>query len=202
MSLSDSTPGDPVPHDRTPRDRMRRAGHRLPTAAWLWLLWVLLWGKVSPLVLVGGLLVAVTVVAAFPLPHLLPHTALRPWRAARLLGHLVADVFSSAVTVAWEALRHGPATKSAVIEVSLRVDTDFLIAATANLATLTPGTLVLEIDREHRLLYVHALPVRDRRAAEDRRREVENAERRVSLAVGPAGTERRPEHPPREEESP
>jgi multisubunit Na+/H+ antiporter MnhE subunit len=176
----------------TPASRMRRAGHRLPMAAWLWLLWLLLWGSTSPAVLVGGLLVAAAVVVAFPLPHLVPHTALRPGPLARLLAHLLTDLFSSAAVVAWEAVRHGRRTRTAVVEVPLRVDTDFLVAVSSGLTTLTPGSLVLEIDRERRLLYVHALPVRDRPALEERRREGRAVERRVSRTLGPSGGEEEP----------
>lgn len=169
------------------RNTARRAGHHLPMLGWLWLLWVLLWGRLSAVVLLAGLLVAVAIVTAFPLPPILPHMTLRPLRLAWLLGHLVADVAASAVTVAWEAVRHGSAPRRAIVEVPLRVDSDLLIAATASLATLTPGTLVLEIDREHRLLYAHALPVRDREEAEHRRREVQEAENRVVRAFGRDG---------------
>lgn len=167
--------------------RLRRALHRLPMAAWLWLLWLLLWGSTGPAALLGGLLVTAAVVWAFPLPHLVPHTALRPWPTLRLLGHLLLDLFGSAGVVAWEALRHGRRTRAAVVAVPLQVDTDFLIAVTANLTTLTPGTLVVEIDRGGGVLYVHALPVRDRQGVEKRRREGRDVERRVSRAIGPSG---------------
>lgn len=176
----------------------RRAARRLPATAWLWLLWLLLWGSAGPIVLVGGLLVAVAVVLAFPLPNLLPHTALRPLPLVRLLAHLAVDLVVSATVVAWEALRHGKHARTAVFEVPLRVDDDFLIAVTAGLTTLTPGTMVLEIDRRGRLLYVHALPVRDRSAVETRRREGRDAESRVLHAFGPPGAGNEPE-PQREE---
>lgn len=173
-------------------NRLRRALHRLPMTAWLWLLWLLLWGTDGPAAVVGGLLVAVTVVWAFPLPHLVPHTALRPRAVALLAGHLVVDLFRSAAVVAWEALRHGSRTRTAIVEVPLRTDSDFLIAVTANTVTLTPGTLVVEIDRAGRLLYVHALPVPDRQAAERWRQEGREVERRVTRALGPSGTEEEP----------
>jgi multisubunit Na+/H+ antiporter MnhE subunit len=162
---------------------------RLPSLVWLWLLWLLLWGEVSALTVLGGLVVSATVLAAFPLPRDRPYAAVRPLRLARLLAHVVVDVFASAATVAWAALRHGPATRTAVLEVRLRADSDFLIAATAVVTTLTPGDLVVEIDREGRLVYVHALPVRDRAAAERRRAGVQDAEHHVHRALAPRGAE-------------
>ena len=170
-------------------DRRRRAVHRLPMAAWLWLLWLLLWGSTGPAVLLGGLLVAVVIAYAFPLPRVVPHTALRPWPVVRLLGHQLWDLFVSAAMVAWEALRHGRRTRTAIVEMPLRADADFPIAVTASLISLTPGTLVVEIDRGHRVLYVHALPVPDRAGAEKRRREGVEAAHRVARALGPSGVE-------------
>ncbi|WP_149179728.1 Na+/H+ antiporter subunit E [Streptomyces sp. TRM49041] len=183
--------------------RSLTVGHA-PTIGWLWLLWVLLWGSLSAPVLISGIAVAVGVVVMFPLPPLASHVALRPVRSVRLVGLLVADVLASAVTVGWEAVRHGPKTSAAVIEVPLRADTDLMVTAVANLTTLTPGTLVLEIDRRRRLLYVHALPVRDRADVEHRRREVQSADRRVvaALATGPPAPNdgRREEDARREED--
>ncbi|MDT0378282.1 Na+/H+ antiporter subunit E [Streptomyces sp. DSM 42041] len=171
---------------------MKKVVRRLPSLVWLWLLWLLLWGEVSTLTVLGGLVASAAVLAAFPLPRDRPYAALRPLRLVRLLAYVVVEVFASAATVAWAALRRGPATRAAVLEVRLHSDTDFLITATAVLTTLTPGDLVVEIDRERRLLYVHTLPVRDRTAAERRRAGVRDAEHRVIHTLAPRGAEPRP----------
>lgn len=168
----------------------RRTVHRLPATAVLWLLWLLLWGSTGPLVLVGGLVVAVVVVTAFPLPSLLPYTPVRPLPLVRLLVHVAVDLVVSATVVAWEAVRHGKRARAAVFEVPLQADDDVLISVTAGLTTLTPGTLVVELDRRRRLLYVHGLPVRDRSAVETRRREGFDAERHVLGSLGSPGAGR------------
>lgn len=160
-----------------------RALH-LSAVVWLWLLWVLLWGSTGPVVVLGGLVVAVLLVVAFPLPPVAPGTVPRPLPIAHLLAHVLADFVRSGVTVAWQALRHGPRTTAAVVEVPLGVDSDLLIAAVAEITTLTPGALVMEIDRRGRRLYVHALPVRDRRGLARRRGEVQAVERRVARVAG------------------
>ncbi|MCZ9344053.1 Na+/H+ antiporter subunit E, partial [Streptomyces sp. TRM76130] len=54
----------------------------------------------------------------------------------------------------------------------------------ARLTTMTPGTVVIEIDRRRKRLYVHALPVRDQRDIERRRDGVRAVERRVARAAG------------------
>ncbi|MFI8850010.1 hydrogen gas-evolving membrane-bound hydrogenase subunit E [Streptomyces sp. NPDC053499] len=133
---------------------------------------------------ISVLLVATAVVAAFSLPPVLPGAVPRPLPIVRLLAHLLADLVRSGTTVAWQVVRHGRRTSAAIIEVQLRVDSDLLITAVAELTTMTPGTLVAEIDRRRRRLYVHVLPVRGPEDITRHRDAVRAVERRVARAVG------------------
>ncbi|WP_332111395.1 Na+/H+ antiporter subunit E [Streptomyces gossypiisoli] len=185
-------------------ERARRGLRHLPMIAWLWILWVLLWGSTGAVVLIGGLLVAVGVVLAFPLPAVLPGAVPRPLRTVGVLVHLLTDLVRSGTTVAWQVVRHGRKTSSAIIEVPLHLDSDLLITAVAELTTMTPGTLVAEIDRRRKRLYVHALPIRDRHDITHRRHGVQAVEGRVARAVGhrhradgPGPEAGRPDNPPR-----
>lgn len=164
--------------------RARRALHHLPLIVWLWVLWVLLWGSTGAVALVGGLLVAVAVVLTFPLPPVMPGAVPRPLGIGRLVGRLLTDIVGAGVTVAWQAVRHGRRTSSAIIEAPLRVDSDLLITAVAEVTTINPGTVVTEIDRRRRLLFVHVLPARDERDIRHRRDELRAVERRVTRAAG------------------
>ncbi|MEU1691360.1 Na+/H+ antiporter subunit E [Streptomyces hirsutus] len=168
----------------THRENARRVLRHLPMVGWLWLLWILLWGSVGPVVLVGGLLVAAAVVGSFFLPPVLPGAVPRPLAIGRLLVDLLKDLVGSGVTVAWQVLRYGGKTSTAIVEVPLHVDSDLLITAVAELTTIAPGTLVVEIDRRRQRLYVHALPVRDETDLARRRKAVQTVERRVARAVG------------------
>jgi multicomponent Na+:H+ antiporter subunit E len=151
---------------------------------WLWLLWAVLWGSLSPLVVAAGFVVGVAVVVAYPLPAVRMPAGRRPVRVAGLLGRLAVDLVGSAATVAWEAVRYGGKTSAAIVEVQLRADTDLLVTTVANFTTLTPGTLVLEIDRRGQTLYVHALPARGAEGPERRRRGVRAVDERVTRAFG------------------
>ncbi|MDG9701267.1 Na+/H+ antiporter subunit E [Streptomyces sp. DH37] len=175
----DTATGAPAP----PGNRWRG---RWPVAAWLWLLWIGLWGSVSPVVLVCGAAVAVLVVLLFPLPPISHRASIHPAALAAMAAHVLVDLVRSAVVVAREAVLRGPRARAAVLEVQLEADTDLLITATSHLVTLTPGTMVLEIDRERRRLYVHALPVHDPSQVLARRAETAGDERRVVRALGTA----------------
>ncbi|MBN3929749.1 Na+/H+ antiporter subunit E [Streptomyces verrucosisporus] len=166
------------------------AGNRLrgrwSVVLWLWLLWTVLWGSVSPVVLVCGAAVAVAVAVLFPLPPIGHRASVHPLGLAAMAGNMLVDLVRSALVVAREAVLRGPRTRAAVLEVHLEADTDLLITATSHLVTLTPGTLVLEIDRGRRRLYVHALPVRDASQAPQWRTATLEDQRRVVRALGTA----------------
>ncbi|WP_053171310.1 Na+/H+ antiporter subunit E [Streptomyces sp. SBT349] len=167
----------------------RRPGNRRPwnrrliALLWLWLLWIMLWGSAGGTVVLGGLLIAAGVLGTFWMPPVRNRVAVRPLRLLGLAGHLLVDLVVSAVAVGWAAVRHGPRAPSAVIEVRLAEDSDLLIAVIAYLTTMTPGSLVLELDRDRRLLYVHVLPVAGPAQAEAHRRAVGKAERAAALAI-------------------
>ncbi|MFC9066620.1 Na+/H+ antiporter subunit E [Streptomyces harbinensis] len=182
-------PGDvhePRPDTPASRGSVRRRPWRyLPPVLWLTLLWAVLWGTFTVPTLIAGAVVAAGTQAAFGLP---PRGAERRHRLPRLrgvvqlpalIGYLLVDLVVSSVVVAREAVRSGPRTRSGIVEVELRARSDAQIATVALLTLVAPGSLVLEIDRERRLLYVHALPLRGAADAEGRRAAVARIERRL-----------------------
>jgi multicomponent Na+:H+ antiporter subunit E len=59
--------------------------------------------------------------------------------------------------VAREVLRPSPDLRPAFVAFPLTVNTDYEITILANLITLTPGTLSVDVSDDHKTLYVHAL---------------------------------------------
>ncbi|RKN42475.1 Na+/H+ antiporter subunit E [Streptomyces hoynatensis] len=174
-----------------PRNVPRAAPGRLLRRALalsaLVLLWVLLWGRPTWTVLAGGLLVAAGVTALTRMPPVGWVVPYRPLRLPGLLGHLLGKLLTSSFVVAWQALRRGPDASTGVVEVRLRGDSELLLVSTALLSLTMPGTLVLEVDRARRLLYLHALPLEGPGDAERRRREVTDVERRLHRVFRPGG---------------
>jgi multicomponent Na+:H+ antiporter subunit E len=66
--------------------------------------------------------------------------------------------------VAWLAIKPGPPPRSAVLRIRYGVKSDLVLALGVNAINLTPGTMVLEINRDTRMLYVHVLDVGSSRA--------------------------------------
>lgn len=103
------------------------------------------------------------------------------WRrlpaATRLALFFLWELVVANLKVAAVVLRPGRLLRPGIVAVPLDVTTDVQIALLANLITLTPGTLSVDVSSDRRVLYVHFLQIDDPEAA---RREVKDGfERRV-----------------------
>ncbi len=163
-----------------------RLRHQVPLIAWLVLVWMLLWGTWSWANLLSGLLVALVLLALLPLPHVVGGNRVRPLPLLVFLGHFVVDLFASGAEVAWQALRPGGVRSTAIVQVRLRADSDLLLTMVAEAISLVPGSLVLDLDREQRVMTLHLLPARDLADVERKKAHVLVVEGRLARAFGSA----------------
>lgn len=102
----------------------------------------------------------------------------RIWRIGRLGLMFLKELALSALRVAKLALSPKLALSSGIFAYHLTVDRDFEISLLANLITLTPGTLSVDVSADRRILYVHAIDCRDVDAA---RRDIRDGFERAIL---------------------
>jgi multicomponent Na+:H+ antiporter subunit E len=160
--------------------------HQVPLLAWLVLVWILLWGTWSWANLLSGLAVALAVTLLFPLPPVVGNTRVRPLPLLRFVRHFLVDLVVSGAQVAWRAVGPGGARQGAIVRVQLRADSDLLLTVVAETISLVPGSLVLDLDREHRLISVHLLHVADLADVERQKADVLATEERIVRAFGTA----------------
>lgn len=151
---------------------------------WLTLVWVLLWGSFTLLTLAGGVLVAVAITVVFRPEVPSERLVVRPLPLLALLGYLACDLVVSAVQVGWQTLRYGNRARGAILAVPLLCSSDRVAGLIAGAYTLSPGTLVLQVDHAGAVWYVYALGPRDAAGAEAARRRAMHMQRRVLAAVG------------------
>ncbi len=101
-------------------------------------------------------------------------------RLARLPGFLafvLKEVVVANLRVAAAVIVPARRLRPAIVAVPLTLDRDAEIALLANLITLTPGTLSLDVSPDRRTLYVHAMATT---GPDDLRREIRDGfERRI-----------------------
>mgnify|MGYP006290676137 CR=1 FL=1 len=83
----------------------------------------------------------------------------RVWRSLVLLLVFLRELVLSALQVAGYVLQPSLKIRPAIIEYPLNVQTDREITMLANMISLTPGTLSMDVAPDRSAIYVHAISV-------------------------------------------
>jgi len=159
------------------RLQMRRVALRAWLLCWLILVWMLLWGTVSAANILSGLAIALLITLLLPLPVVPIEGRVHPVSLLRLIALVAYELLLSSLQVAWLAIKPGPPPLSAVLRAHLAIKSDLVLALGVNIITLTPGSVVLEIDQVRRMIYVHVIDVGSDRAVNRFYRQVSQIER-------------------------
>ncbi|MGM0984441.1 MAG: Na+/H+ antiporter subunit E [Pseudomonadota bacterium] len=130
-------------------------------AAWNLLLgfaWIVLTGDFSGRNLLAGLLFGYLVLALIQpqIPALAGHAQRLP-RFIRFVGFFLKELVMANLKVSYDIVTPPWYMKPGVIAMPLKASTEFEIAFVANLISLTPGTLSLDVSDDRRVLYIHAM---------------------------------------------
>lgn len=168
-------------------DKVKTLTRRRPLRAnwgmllWLTLVWVLLWGEFSLANLLSGIIVAIVVTTALPLPKTPLDHSFRPWPTVKLIVKFFYDIVVASMEIAWLAIR-GRRPHGAVIRVQLRSHSDIYLTITAGMSALVPGSVVVEAHRLTGVLYVHIVDVELQGGLETARATVLAQEERILRA--------------------
>jgi multicomponent Na+:H+ antiporter subunit E len=177
----------------SPRTTTRRDGRTRPvrhravqpfSVLWLTLVWTVLWRDLTPLIVLSGVLVAVAVCLVFPLPPVTLFARVRPVPLALLAGGFAVAVVRASVEVSLVVLRRRPA-RNAVVRVDLASDSDLVLTGVATMLSLVPGSVVVDVRRSTRTLFLHVLDTPDAASVERFRAEAATVERRFVAAFVP-----------------
>lgn len=171
--------------NRETRRRIRRdILLQLPFMLWLVLLWLLLWHQFTPLAVVSGIVMAVFVTRVFRLPTVELLGRINLWHSLVFIVRFIGAVVMGAVRVTIQVFDFRRQPGAAIVEVPLRYADDIVTTHVAVTASLIPGSLVVESDRDRRTLYLHVIGVCSRDDVDRFRAEVLRWERRIVRAVG------------------
>ena len=183
---SDAAPPDSAwPDAARPEPRARATvRQQLPLLAVLVVLWMLLWGSITPLTILTGAVVAFAVTRAFYLPAVEFSGRFNLFWFAVFVGRVLGEMTVASFQVAGLALGPRARHRSALIKVDLTTRSDFILTGTALAVSLVPGSVVIEVDRASTVLYVHTLGVRTDAHVEKARAHVLRLERDLLRAWG------------------
>ena len=166
------------------RQLLTQLWRQLPFFVWLIALWMLLWGQFTWVAFLTGLVAAVVVTRVFRLPPVELSGRVNLWFGAIFVIEFLVALVLGSLTVAAQALDFRRQPGTAIIAVPLVTDDDLIMTHTAVTASLIPGSLIVETDRDRRILYLHVLGVRSAGDVEKQRESVKKWERRIVMAVG------------------
>lgn len=178
-----------VRSQRRPLKGAWRAGaHRvvveLPLLVWLTLVWGALWRDFTFANLLFGLIISVVLVRAFRLPAVRLSGRFHLGKGIAFLAWFAWHVFLGSFQVLWVAVTKGPKVTNAVVRVPLRTRDDLILTGVAHVTSLIPGSLVVEVDRRHSVLFLHVLDVNTEEEAEKFRRTVLHTEAMMTRVMG------------------
>lgn len=157
---------------------------QLPFFVWLIALWMLLWGQFTVLAFVSGLVVAVFVTRVFRLPPVELSGRINLWYGLVFVVTFFVALIRGSLLVAWQVINPARYPGTAIIAVPLRTDDDLIMTHVGVTASLIPGSLVVEADRDRRILYLHVIGVSSDEDVRMQRRAIQGWEARIVRAVG------------------
>ncbi|WP_309131943.1 Na+/H+ antiporter subunit E [Brevibacterium sp.] len=172
-------------------ERARRQPHsargfvqQLVLLFFLVLLWVMLWDSVSVMSILSGLVVAIVIVRVFYLPPVILSGRFN-------LGHsfvfgvwFLWSLLLASLQVAWLAFRRRAVGAGSVIACDLRTSSDLLMTLIGDTASLIPGSIIIDADRAHGVLYLHVLDADSDEKVRTAKAQVYHIERLLIRALG------------------
>lgn len=104
-----------------------------------------------------GVLVGYIAIAAWCLITKKSIYHIRVLRVLGLIGFFIYELIHSSARVMWDIVTPTHKSNPGFIAMPLDAKTDAEIFFTANLISLTPGTLSMDISHDRRTLYIHAM---------------------------------------------
>ncbi|WP_296139364.1 Na+/H+ antiporter subunit E [uncultured Tessaracoccus sp.] len=147
------------------------------------LMWSMLWSSISPVVVLSGALLGWLIGVVFPLPPAHWTGRVRPLPLLHLVARLFADLTVSSVRMIKYAVMREVDLHASIIRTDLHSDDDLYQVGVASMISLVPGTVVVEVVRHPRRLYLHCLGM-DQQDADDVQAMVVGVERRLLRAMG------------------
>ncbi len=83
-------------------------------------------------------------------------------RLLKLIGYMLWQLIKSSIEVAWDVITPTHLHQPELIEIPLACTTDIEKTLLANLLSLTPGTLSIDLNKQNNHLIIHAMFAQDK----------------------------------------
>jgi multicomponent Na+:H+ antiporter subunit E len=136
------------------------------------LTWATLQGELSAINVASGFVVGAAIIYIFRRMFFRPLYFRKTRLGVTLALVFIKELIKANIAVLRVVISQRPYVRSGVIAVPTELTSDLALTMLANMITLTPGTLTLDISADRRYLFVHTLNLDD---PEDVKREIRMA---------------------------
>ena len=143
------------------------------------LVWVGMTGDFTPLNFAIGFVFGLLILFFARRVVQTPNYLIKLRQVPELFIFVLWELILANLRVAYDVLTPGYRMRPGVVAVPLDAKTDAEITLLANLITLTPGTLSLDVSSDRRMLYIHVMYIDNGDLEEVRRKIKTGFERRV-----------------------
>ncbi len=121
------------------------------------MIWTMLQGRLSAADFIAGFALGYLVIGLIQRLLGSGNYSQKVVQVVRFVAFVAWDIFTASLALAWLMLQPKPRLSPAVIAIPLDVKTDLEIVLLANLITLSPGTLSVDVSSDNSTLYVHTI---------------------------------------------
>lgn len=143
-------------------------------------LWSVLHGEVNDTNLIIGFVVGYIILGTIRLNNETTSYFTKVSQVVRFVLVFLKELLVSSIRVAYDVVTPTAHAKPGVIAVPIEAETDAEIAMLANVISLTPGTLSLDVSEDRKTLYIHAMFIDN---PDDIRREIKDGLEKRLLEV-------------------
>ncbi|MGF1635126.1 MAG: Na+/H+ antiporter subunit E [Phycisphaerae bacterium] len=125
-------------------------------------LWCLTWGTLDPYTFLAGFVIGYMVLGLYSRVTAVQGYGRKIWDLIRFFLYFVRILIKANLQIAYEVLTPTHNQRPRIVRYDIGGLTDIQVTTLANLISLTPGTLVMDICNNRRFLYVHCMYGHDR----------------------------------------
>ena len=155
-----------------------------PSVIIITLVWAFLWGSYMPLTILSGIAIAWFFRWRFPLPPMFWPGRFRPIGFLILVVRLIWDLVVSSWRIVLLTIPRKIHLEPGIVRVDIVTDVDLYQVQVAEMISLVPGTVVVEVVRSPRCLYLHVVHMDEAHDVDAIRAMALRVERQVLGAFG------------------
>lgn len=129
------------------------------------LLWTFTWGSFDIYTLAAGFVLGYLLISLYSRVTAVEGYGNKAWDLIRFGFYFLRILVKANLQIAYEVITPRYNQTPRIIRYDVSGLTDVQITTLTNAITLTPGTLVIDISKDRKYLYIHCMYARDRAAA-------------------------------------